>query len=71
MKKNKHTPSFQTRIICTDGSTLDINFLYPKKEISLVTDLLNVSTYIGLKKKKDIHEANKKKKSFDFYSLIK
>jgi len=71
MKYNQTSPSFKTKTISTDGSSISIEFPYPKKELFLMNDLKNMPLYLSPKKKEIDREFTKKSVSFDFYSLIK
>ena len=52
MKYNQSPPSFKTRVISTDGSSISIEFPYPKKELFLMNDLKNIPLYLSQKKKR-------------------
>lgn len=41
MKKNKHPKNFKTSIIMSDGSHLQLNWIFSKKKIKLESDYLN------------------------------
>jgi|TARA_B110000971_G_scaffold118732_1_gene121604 hypothetical protein len=74
MQANKKPLGYSTRIVCTDGSTLSVQFPYSKRDIFLTNDLNNnIAFYSPLVFNESIDTLNKKQKSsfqFDFYSLM-
>ena len=73
MKHNK-IPSYLTKVVCSDGSTVDINFTYVKNDIFLTTNLKNNIAYLSPLLNKDTRGSSSKVKQkslqFDFYSLM-
>jgi len=73
MKHNKIS-SYLTKVVCSDGSTVDINFPYVKNDIFLTTDLKNNIAYLSPLLNKDTRGSSSKVKQkslqFDFYSLM-
>ena len=64
MKYNQSPPSFKTRVISTDGSSISIEFPYPKKELFLMNDLKNIPLYLSQKKKDSDSKKRKTSSSF-------
>ena len=46
MKHNK-IPSYSTKIVCSDGSTVEVNFPYEKSNIFLNNDFKNNPAFIS------------------------
>ena len=73
MKHNK-IPSYSTKIVCSDGSTVEVNFPYEKSNIFLNNDFKNNPAFISplLSKYSRGYSQKIKQKSlqFDFYSLM-
>jgi len=73
MKYNK-IPSYLTKVVCTDGSTINVDFPYEKSNIFLNNDFNNNPFYISPLLVKDNRGSNQKTKQkslqFDFYSLM-
>lgn len=75
MKYTKRTPEYSTQIVCTDGSTLAMDYLFQKNDVFLITDLNNNSAYKSPKKSSEKVESRFKTKQkslqFDFMKLVK
>jgi len=74
MKNTKRSPMQKTRFVCTDGSTIYVDFPFNKNDTFLMNDLKNNPSYltplktIGLR---DLHKAKQKSLRFDFFTLLK
>ena len=74
MKNSKKSPMYSTRVICTDGSTVQIDFPFDKNDIFLMNDLKNNPLYVTPLKDKglrDSHKTKQKSLRFDFFTLLK
>jgi hypothetical protein len=73
MKHNK-IPAYSTRVVCTDGSSIHIDFPYQKNDIFLTNDLKNNTHYLSPLLNNDsrgtVQKAKQKALQFDFYSLM-
>jgi hypothetical protein len=73
MKHNK-IPSYLTKVVCTDGSTFNIDFPYEKNDIFLTNDLKNNTAYLSPLLNNDsrgtVQKSKQKSLQFDFYSLM-
>ena len=74
MKNFKYSPKYTSRIVCTDGSTFNINYPFAKNDVFLVTDLKNNPMYLSPLKKEDKldtrFKAKQKSLQFDFMALL-
>ena len=74
MKNTKRIPRYATRIVCTDGSTFNIDYPFSKNDVFLVTDLNNNPTYLSPFKQSDLQDSRFKTKQkslqFDFMKLL-
>jgi len=72
--KLKKIPSYFTKVVCTDGSTLNIEFPYVKNNIFLTNDLKNNTAYLSPLLNNDnrgtVQKSKQKSLQFDFYSLV-
>lgn len=75
MKHIKRTPEYSTQVVCTDGSTLTLDYLFAKNDVFLINDLNNNSIYLSPYKGKEKIESRSKIKQkslrFDFMQLVK
>jgi hypothetical protein len=74
MKNSKRSPMHATRVVCTDGSTINIDFPFNKNDIFLMNDLKNNPLYLTPLKDtglRDLHKAKQKSLRFDFFTLLK
>lgn len=75
MKYTKSTPEYSTQVICTNGSTLTLDYLFQKNDVFLITDFNNNPNYNSPKKKLDKVDSRVKTKQkslqFDFMKLVK
>ena len=75
MKRIKTTPEYSTQVICTDGSSLKMDYLFAKNDVFLITDLKNNPLYISPYKTNLKQESRVKVKQkslqFDFMKLVK
>jgi len=74
MKNSKYAPKNRARIVCTDGSTFNINYPFVKNDVFLVTDLKNSPMYLSPFKSEDKldirFKAKQKSLQFDFMALL-
>lgn len=73
MKHNK-IPKYSTKVICTDGSTVEINFPYEKSAVFLNNDFKNnpffLSSFLMNDSRGSAQKTKQKSLQFDFYSLM-
>ena len=72
MRFNKKIFKYKTNVVCTDGSTINIDFPYQKNDIYLTMDLKNNPFYLS-SFNENIDTTRKLKQKgyeFDFYKLI-
>lgn len=72
MRFNKKIFKNKTNVVCTDGSTIQIDFPYKKNDIYLTTDLKNNTSYLSpFNENSETNQRFKQKGyEFDFYDLI-
>lgn len=72
--KNTRIPSYISKIICTDGSTVKIKFPFNKSDIFLTNDLKNNSLFFSPNlinnSRTSTQKVKQKSLQFDFYSLM-
>jgi len=73
MKNSKRIPTHNTRVVCTDGSTINIDFPFSKNDIFLMNDLKNNPHYFApsqLINVRDLSKTKQKSLQFDFFTLL-